>query len=350
MFIFLILAKSEWWDFNPDEYDDYEENSYKHPIFAVLTFPRCVLCKGMPEMLHKYSDMVGEASKVVFTNINCKNSSVCDRIKIHSFPTFVLIRGNDPKYWIQTYDRTYMAWNKFLESNINAKSVEIKKLDLLAEEIAKTDRGSTTFYLSVPENSQEILKAYKRLIPYYHPIGNRFIYHIGGSNIQISAHKSSKCAITKEISKVDEMKEFIESNKFSSFHNFGYLELQNLIRKNTSVFITVGEDSLDENQVLVLDKLSSEYCGKVELGWAGKNINSDIISFTRKNPDDVPYSFVINPTRNCYHLQTGQLSKENANKIIRNNMNGIECMNVPSTVVGIWQRITETIGWYIKKY
>ncbi|EAY17350.1 hypothetical protein TVAG_319450 [Trichomonas vaginalis G3] len=341
LFFLFRNSLSEWWQYNAAEYQLYENNSFRHPIFAVCTSTRCPHCKGLPEALHAYSDMVGNNTKVVFTNINCAETSFCPRVPVRGVPAFVLIRGPDPKYWVQTYERNFLGWGRFLEQTVKAHAVELTNPADLSREITKTFRGSTTFFLSVPENDAATLKAYKRTVPDYHPMGCTFLYKKEGTVAKITAYRSPNCFISKEIT-ADEIPDFVEANKYSSYHHFTRHELTMAISKNISVFVTVGQDNLNQEQHSALDQLSTKHCGKMEFGWAEKESDNDVIHFSKMSGDDVPYYFSMNPREKCYHIQKGFPSEPTLSQFMQNTFEAKQCKKLPVVRSGYKIAITKT--------
>lgn len=342
LLLFFEFSFSVWWDYNQNEYPEYEKNSYKHPIFAVCTSPHCPHCKGLPEILRMYSDMIGNSSKVVFTSVSCASGDLCGRIPVRAVPAFVLIRGPDPKYWIQTYERNYMGWNKFLEQHINAKAIEIKDAMEINTHVSKTYRGGTTYYLTVPDQTSVVFKAFKKLVPIYAPMSCTFVYRFDGKSTKITAYKSSSCVITNESITSTNIAEFVEKNRFSSYHHFGRLELYKLAMNNVSVFVTICEEYVNEYQQLALDRLSTQFCGKIEFGWAEKTADYEIVSFSRMSRDDVPFYFAMNPEKKCFHVQKGNPQSPEVDEFIKNNINAINCKKMPGIHSGYRIQITKT--------
>jgi thiol-disulfide isomerase/thioredoxin/preprotein translocase subunit Sss1 len=331
LIFFVVRSKSIWWDFKEADFIQYEENSLKRPIFAVCTSTHCPHCKGLPDMLKSYSNMLGNNTPIVFTNINCQRSTVCNKIGVKGVPSFVLIRSTKPKFWVQTYDRNMLGWNKFLQTHIKGETFEIQSDEKLNELIRNTYEGGTTFYLQIGngDDSEEIFRAYQKQSVYYHVTGCTFAYRRGEKETKITAYTSIHCSVTENIT-AKTMQKFIEQNYYSDFYHFDSNELYDKIYENKTTMLFVGENPLGSAQRDAIDSLSKKYCNKITFGWADKSADIHVDRFAGKTSEDDDFYFIVNPIEKCFSLGTGNPAETDLEDFIAKSTEEPQCKKIPA--------------------
>lgn len=328
--LFLPLTRSIWWDFQEAEFFGYEENSLKHPIFAVCTSTHCPHCKGLPEMLQAYSNMLGNNTPVVFTNINCQKSVVCNKIGVRGVPAFVLIRSTKPKYWVQTYERNMMGWNRFLQSQIRTEIIEVMNDEHLRQLIRRSYNGGTTFYLQVGEekDSDAILNAFRKQAMYYNVMGNTFAYKKEGKETKITGYSSEYCSKSETVT-AKTLATFIEKNYNSKFYHFDSNELYDSISENKTTMIFVSQNPMETSQRNAIDSISRNHCDDITFGWADKNVDIPIVKFAGKTVEDDNFFFIVNPVKKCFSSSSSNPSETDFEDFIAKSVEHPQCKRIP---------------------
>jgi len=344
MFVFLIcFSKSEWWDFDQGSYPEIENQSLSKPVFAIFTSPSCPHCRGLPQMLKDYADGLNN-TKILFTHVDCSKHSLCSKAGIRGVPSFLLIRGQLQKYWVQTYERGSSGWNQFLNDQIKPSINLVDNLETLNQQIKQSENGGTHFHLEFPNASRSILKSYKKTAAMFKFFGCSFSYSFSKTSAsRITAYRSQHCNLTLN-NPPNTLHEFFEANKFSSFHPYDYDEFISSLSK-TPMFIAFSEDKLQDSQKIAIDKLSGKYCGKVSFGWADVKSNEKLLQYAKKSSSDVPFHFVANSNKGCLIVSMESTSTALRNIIVEKALKGENCMKIPSIKVGNPTQIRKTIMW-----
>ena len=331
---YFFFSFSIWWKYNPEEYPKLESESIKRPIFAVCTLPTCPHCKGLPSLLRKFSDMLGDKSRIIFTALSCVDNELCDKIGVRSVPTFVLIRGNNSKYWQRTHERNIQGWSSFLAAQTKLSVYEVTDEPQRLQMIRKTYNGGTTFHLQLPEINTSALKKYKETAAFYGLRGCTFAYSFTSANstdksVIITAYHSSKCSFSKEIHKRNEIPDFVEDHKFSSFHHFDSGEINDLIEAKKSFLLTMTDDPIPHEQRDALETISQNYCNEILTGWGDRNNDALILNFVKKESQSNPFYFVVNPRKNCLLISDESPSFVENETLVNRSLNGDHCRRIP---------------------
>ena len=334
LFLYFYFSYSIWWKYNPEEYPKLEEESIKKPIFAVCTLPTCPHCKGLPTLLRQFSDKLGDKSKIVFTALSCVDNALCNKIGVRSVPTFVLIRGNDTRYWTRTHERNMKGWSSFLAEQTKLSVYEVTDESQRIQMIRKTYDGGTTFHLQLPEKNTTLLKKYKEAASFYGLRGCTFAYTMipeteQDKKIIITAFHSPKCSFSQEIHKRDEIMDFVEKHKFSSFHHFDSGEINDLIDEKKSFLLTMTDDPLPHEQRDALELISQNHCNDIITGWGDRNNDQLILDFVNKEAQSNPFYFVVNPQKKCLLISDESLSYVENDHLINRSLIGDHCQRIP---------------------
>lgn len=346
--LFLTFSIFIWWKYNPDEYDELEKNSMKRPIFAVATLSTCPHCKGFPTLMRQFSDMLGDKSKIIFTALLCEHNKLCDKIGVRGVPAFYLIRGSDPKYWIQTSERTMEGWARFLADSTKSKFVEYTNESNLNELINKTYDGGSTFLFEY--DSREYFESYKKTAKFYSLMNCVFIYRSSTDHKNtITAWHAPGYKTTENIEKVEDIKNFIDYHKFSAFHCYDSGEIKDMIKAKRSLALTLTLEPVTDIHLNRMYEITKKHYGTFHTGWIDLYGDQRALGFVGVNNNSGDYFTIIHPPKKCFKIVNETVIMNNPSPLdflkqfVEDADNGKQCRRIP--FIARTNRI-----WDIRKY
>lgn len=259
--LFWSFAASVWWNYSDSELADKLSQSAHHPIFAVFYTDYCPKCYGMHERVEAYSQRVGESSPIVFTKINCGNTDLCQKAGIKGIPVFMLLRGKDRRYWVQTEETADPGWNDFLKKETGDPVANITAKRPLDKFLPKTFSGSTHFHLRAPTGDTDALRGFREAAYHLRVYGCTFSYEKCAGKMSVRAYHSPSCFVK---SRSRNFREFMEANKFSSFHQYDEEEVDAL---KPPFALFVSEVPIVGSQYDALEQIDYNFCRSLRIGY-----------------------------------------------------------------------------------
>jgi len=294
--LFFCFGICGWWNYVEEEFPLLEAESMTKPIFLVCTMPTCPHCKGMPDALKDFSSRYRNRDNIVFSHVDCTKSQLCLRVGIYGVPSFVLVRGTQPKYWPSTFSRNADGWTRFINSHVGVKANRINNEGDIKNYVKKVEDGGSVFILTIPNENHEILSRYHELASEFH-IYSCNLGFILNSSIQaptIAVYFSPNCSLTQKILTKD-LRGFLMNNKFSYFHRYDFNEFQQE-KKNSAIVVVASDGAVKGNNLTAIGVIGSSHCLKSRFGWFllhGKD-ESEMTKFTNMKKSDSPYVVAVN--------------------------------------------------------
>lgn len=334
MFFFLSFCTCLYWKYNPDEYEELEKNSVKRPIFALATLSTCPHCKGIPTRLRQFSDSLGDSTKVIFTTLVCDNNTLCKKMNVRGVPMCFLIRGSDPKLWLTTMEQTIDGWASFLAEALESKLTEIKSQEEMEKSLINTFEGGSAFLLKYnPLQDMKYYKEFRQFSKIYNLIGCRFFVQSNSNETSISAYRSEYCSVTQNLTKVSEIKEFIDNYRFSVFHSFDSGDIKEQLKLKRNLLLEIVESPFSSHAYIGLIHVSEKYCNKYEVGWIDPNGDPLALQWLNlPNNSDNHYVAAINQKTGCYilHNATGNYEEYTSQTIVKETeTKSSKCQKIP---------------------
>lgn len=257
-----IQSSCKWWEFNEGEYQKYVNDSLRHPILATFTifyFPHSIEVR---DSFQKYAESLGTNTPIVFTNIECMHTRECFRIGISNFPTILLIRGTNPRYWKRCNDLSPDGWNEFLRINGPA-ALQVKSNIQLGDPVQNSYLGSSSFHLIITNASLAYLRKYRRIAKQMKMYGGMFTFRIKKEARPVLRVYFSPLCVHK-LRDLDLMEDFIKTNIFSHFHNYSPDELN--MRNRSMPLVLANVDTLSMALFDIFNNFSSRYCDTFQIG------------------------------------------------------------------------------------
>lgn len=306
MITLLLIPRVQcvWWNYNRRLMSDKIQNSDKTPVFALLYSPSCVHCHGLPEKLEAYSSTNSSRNDVIFTSINCDVTGNCGRFPVDSFPTFILVIGNQQRYWPKTFDRNPETWEEMISRYSKRKMIEIRSDEELDRQVTETSQGGSTFYFEIPSENDTVYQLMQSLYRKYLIFNDTFVYKIEPtiSTPKIYAYRSPVCyeEFSGKLIK-SEIIAFLDEFRYSHAHRYDTREWR-LENNNHRTLTYIGYHHPSYHQIEETMSVSKWFCHDVSIGWAqGTNFELALRTL-RINVTELPVTVAANKEQNCISI------------------------------------------------
>jgi hypothetical protein len=301
LFLFFSLSSSVWWKFQSRHWQEKVINSHKTPLLVLVYQTSCVHCNGLPELHQKYSDEKPDRTDVIFTAVDCDYQLTCRHFPVTSYPTYMLVVGDNPRYWQIIESRNPKDWEEYIERYTKFELKEINSTTELTTEIFRSMYGGTIFYAGVPSKDDELLKILGPEIRKFVIFNVSFVYRVNPEieTATFTAYRSPFCSITfKGPIYKSEIFAFINEYKFGHLHQYDDYEWFEE-SGNRRTLINFEYSSLSQENREKLAQYSTMFCENTSIGWISATKAPLAVRGLRINYTEMPILVAANKETNC---------------------------------------------------
>ena len=301
LFFFFSLSSSVFWKFQSRHWNEKVKNSFKTPLFVLAYQTSCVHCHGLPEKHIQYSDSRPDRTDVIFTSVDCDYETVCRRFPFGSYPNYMLVVGDNPKYWQVVDSRDPEDWEEYIERYTHFTVKEIKSTDELTREIFNSMYGGTVFYAEVPSKEDELLKILGPEIKKFVVFNDSFIYRVNPdiNKSTFTAYRSPFCSeMYKGPLYKSEIFSFVNDLKFGHLHQYDDYEwFEESGNRRTLIDFEYSQINNERRQKLA--QYSALFCQNTSIGWLSAFNAHLAVRGLRLNYTEMPSLVAANKETNC---------------------------------------------------
>jgi hypothetical protein len=200
-----------------------------------------------------FCDSHPEFANITMTHINCSDSDFCTTHFLAPIPGLYGLRGSLSKYWRVTDQMDVNAWAKFIRSEFKPAT-----LTPISDIQSQLQSGGSFFRLRTPNLSQTLLRTFQRVANYYQIFGCTFeLLFVDISAPILTAFMGPRVTAEKRVRPI-ELDPFIDSAKFSIFHEFDFQEFLELA-KGANIIAWLKTDNSSMNPFLDFEDSDSSY-------------------------------------------------------------------------------------------
>lgn len=296
MFLFHLctFAACYQWNFTDRNAGKFLERSEDAPVITLFVSGDCPRCSDAVSVFAR-ANTFRSSIEVGYSVINCSQTSFCSAHGIDSFPSAIVVQGEDERYWRPITNITISSLKTTAIGIMHLKVTQVKtKADIYKYQL-QYNGGGSHFHLALPHNSKAMLNRYIGIARSFSRYNCTFTYSFErtASSIIYSFQypNCTKSARTNPL----EIQSFIKTNRFSASHVYSRDEFINQI-KMTSMIISIYNTTDD-----IFDIHSDpSMCSKYNIAFFNYNQNADLLQSLGVNITSIPTTIGINSQNGCY--------------------------------------------------
>lgn len=310
LFVLCCLCQCEWWDFNPDEFNEKISESEDIPLFIFAFSARCPHCRGLPPRFEAFGKQLDLGAPVVLTNLNCTaHQQACGEIGVMTVPSWFLIDNPRNRIMVQI-PRNEDAWRDWLSKRLKvtgpptADGLSNRQRERI---LGLNNKGESVFVLVSKNDKSAAETAFENKKKEFGNNKSRFII-TRGEEEGITVYLSENCSCKGDLSDIDG---FIEANPFGSFSKYNYTMWKSITNKRPTATLFVQSRPNAEERA-ILSVLAQKLCCKYAVGWAPIGRSFKIMAEIIRG--DQSKAFVAAKNGDCVYLLRNEITEASVQK------------------------------------
>lgn len=280
-----------------EEFEAKINDSFAHPIFALMYTTWCPHCIGKPERFRAFYQKYKNNPNITFSLIECKDRMWCFQKGALSIPYWVVIKGTNHENWASTNDDDPGQWTRLIEEATEGPTIQVQNNDF-GNRIVNTIYGFSYFHLVIQKDHKAILNEYRKLADKYSKIGCKFTFKYKPiTRPSLRVYRSPFC-MYKIKGNITGFEWFIKTNKFSHMHQYKGNDMDD-INRSKPFAMYVLDSNIQQVQFDNFMNLSEIYCNKVDFGQTLNTFPETYKGKTKLSAEDAPFIVVSSFKHNC---------------------------------------------------
>jgi hypothetical protein len=362
-----FFAQSVWWEFNETEFWPKFRDSGKTPIFAVCYTATCPKCQGIWDRFKQMALSLRINQDLILTSINCTAyQAPCRSLQVFGVPATYYITGTG-SWEINGYSEA-AEWRKYILTKVKPIVIDMSSLsaELITEKMEKTKKGRSVFQLS--GNDEELTTTTHYMDKAAEMTNHTFFFKKEDAEPVLAARLSPECSVSTGVDQNQDVSEFIDSHRFSFYHEYNYEDWREMSEKHDLATLFV-QGNIHSNDTALLSRMGHEFCGKLHFGWARIGFSFKILEKVIRGDQSEPFISVV-MKNGCTHLFRDELNEISVSRFLQSVVKGTakcnkgphqaadvgrdepaEAPQVPWHVVvgGIGVAVLAVCGFFLKK-